>query len=185
LGPAPVGRVIFRGFRRSSGPAGGKPDTVRRNVALGIAPGAVDERRLHEASQLAQLYDFVVVPPNGLETHIGERGIRLSGGQRQRVAIARALYHDPDLLVLDEATAALDNKTEREVTDAIEHLRGRKTLIVIAHRLTTVERCDELIFLSGGEIKAIAPYRQLMIESAEFRAMASAGLREPPPSSSS
>ena len=150
-------------------------DTIRRNVALGIAPGEVDERRLHEALDLAQLGELVRSLPKGVDTPIGERGIRLSGGQRQRVSIARALYHDPDLLVLDEATAALDNKTERELTEAIERLRGRKTLIVIAHRLTTVERCDALVFLSGGYVKAVAPYRQLLVESAEFRAMASTG----------
>lgn len=153
-------------------------DTIRRNVALGIAPEAVDEQRLREALQLAQLAEFVDTLPAGVETRVGERGIRLSGGQRQRVAIARALYNDPDLLVLDEATAALDNKTEREVTSSIEQLRGRKTLIVIAHRLSTVERCDALIFLSGGKVEAVAPFAQLMRESAAFRAMASAGQAE-------
>jgi len=153
-------------------------DTIRRNIALGIAPDQVDEQRLREALQLAQLAEFVDGLPDGVETRVGERGIRLSGGQRQRVAIARALYNDPDLLVLDEATAALDNKTERDVTSAIEQLRGRKTLIVIAHRLSTVERCDALIFLSAGRVEAVAPFAQLMQESAAFRAMASAGRAE-------
>jgi ATP-binding cassette subfamily C protein len=150
-------------------------DTIRRNVALGIATEAIDERRLREALQLAQLAEFVDGLPEGADTRVGERGIRLSGGQRQRVAIARALYNDPDLLVLDEATAALDNKTEREVTSAIEQLRGRKTLIVIAHRLSTVERCDMLIFLSAGKVEAMAPFAELMRENAAFRAIASAG----------
>ena len=149
-------------------------DTIRRNIALGIAPDQVDEQRLREALQLAQLADFVDSLPAGVDTRVGERGIRLSGGQRQRVAIARALYNDPDLLVLDEATAALDNKTERDVTSSIEQLRGRKTLIVIAHRLSTVERCDALIFLSAGKVEAMAPFAQLMRESAAFRAMAMA-----------
>ena len=153
-------------------------DTIRRNIALGIAAEQVDERRLREALLLAQLTDFVDSLPAGVHTRVGERGIRLSGGQRQRVAIARALYNDPDLLVLDEATAALDNKTEREVTSAIEQLRGRKTLIVIAHRLSTVQRCDALIFLSAGRVEAVAPFAELMRESAAFRAMAAAGPAE-------
>jgi len=153
-------------------------DTIRRNIALGIAPDQVDEQRLREAVQLAQLAEFVDSLPQGVDTRVGERGIRLSGGQRQRVAIARALYNDPDLLVLDEATAALDNKTERDVTSSIEQLRGRKTLIVIAHRLSTVERCDALIFLSAGRVEAMAPFAQLMRESAAFRAMANAGPAE-------
>ena len=153
-------------------------DTIRRNIALGIAPDQVDEQRLREAVQLAQLAEFVDSLPQGVDTRVGERGIRLSGGQRQRVAIARALYNDPDLLVLDEATAALDNKTERDVTSSIEQLRGRKTLIVIAHRLSTVERCDALIFLSAGRVEAMAPFAQLMRENAAFRAMANAGPAE-------
>jgi len=147
-------------------------DTIARNVALGVKPADVDRRRLDEALAMAQLTDFVASLPDGVETRIMERGIRLSGGQRQRVAIARALYQEPELLVFDEATAALDNATEREVTRAIEALRGKKTLIVIAHRLTTVRRCDALIFLADGRVRAVGPFDRLIDESAEFRAMA-------------
>ncbi|HEX2659606.1 MAG TPA: ABC transporter ATP-binding protein [Polyangia bacterium] len=154
-------------------------DSIRQNIALGIPAAAIDEARVREALELVQLASFVDALPAGLDTEIGERGIRLSGGQRQRVAIARALYHDPELLVLDEATAALDNKTERDLTEAIERLRGRKTLIVIAHRLTTVQRCDALMFLSHGRLQAMAPFAELLRDNAEFRAMASATLTPP------
>jgi ABC-type multidrug transport system fused ATPase/permease subunit len=109
--------------------------------------------------------------PNGLDTPIGEGGTRLSGGQRQRVAIARALFHDPAVLVFDEATAALDNYTEREVTKAIASLHGARTVIVIAHRLSTVQSCDRLIFLHDGRVAATGSYDELL-GNAAFRAMA-------------
>jgi ATP-binding cassette subfamily C protein len=147
-------------------------DTLRRNVALGIPDAEIDEARVLQALALAQLDGFVTTLPEGLATRVGDRGVRLSGGQRQRVAIARALYHEPELLVFDEATAALDNVTEREVTAAIEALRGKKTIIIIAHRLSTVERCDTLVFLKGGRVAAVGPYLRLLDESADFRAMA-------------
>jgi ATP-binding cassette subfamily C protein len=101
---------------------------------------------------------------------VGERGVRLSGGQRQRVAIARALYHDPDLLVFDEATAALDSQTEREVTAAIGALHGQRTLIAIAHRIATVRGCDRLIVLEGGRVAGIGSYQELLATPA-FRAL--------------
>ena len=147
-------------------------DTVRRNVALGVAKERIDEERLREALRLSQLTELVASWPDGLDTMIGERGVRLSGGQRQRVAIARALYHDPALVVFDEATAALDNQTEREVTRAIEALRGDKTVITIAHRLTTVRRCDSLIMLKRGRVEAVGSFDRLLADSAEFRALA-------------
>jgi ATP-binding cassette subfamily C protein len=147
-------------------------DTIARNVALGVPAAEIDAARLADALRLAQLADFVATLPAGVETQIGERGIRLSGGQRQRVAIARALYREPDVLVFDEATAALDNQTEREVTRAIEGLRGQKTLILIAHRLTTVQGCDALVFLRAGRVEAVGPYDRLLADNAEFRAMA-------------
>jgi ATP-binding cassette, subfamily B, bacterial PglK len=146
-------------------------DTLRRNIAFGVPDSVIDEQRLARACAQAQLDDVVRQLPSGLETMIGEDGVRLSGGQRQRVAIARALYHDPPVLVFDEATAALDNQTEREVTRAVAALHGDRTLIVIAHRLSTVEACDRLIFLQDGRIAATGRYHDLL-RNPGFRAMA-------------
>lgn len=117
-------------------------DTIRSNVAFGVPKDEIDEDRLWEVLREAQLDEFVKTLPEGADTGIGERGIQLSGGQRQRIGIARALYHDPEVLVLDEATSALDNDTEAAVMDSINRLHGRKTLIIIAHRLQTIEKCD-------------------------------------------
>lgn len=147
-------------------------DTLRRNIAFAIPDGAIDERRLEAAVFLARLGEVVNAMPQRLETVIGEDGARLSGGQRQRVAIARALYHDPPVLFFDEATAALDNQTEREVTEAIAHLRqgsggqanmhGTRTVIAIAHRLSTVKSCDQLIYLRDGKVAGIGTYDELL-----------------------
>jgi ATP-binding cassette, subfamily B, bacterial PglK len=147
-------------------------DTIRRNVALGIPEEQIDDRRVRQALHMAQLDELITSLPEGVETLVGERGIRLSGGQRQRVAIARALYHEPELLIFDEATAALDNATERDVTRAIESLKGRKTLIIIAHRLSTVRRCDTLVFLKAGRIAGVGAYDRLLEENHAFRDMA-------------
>lgn len=117
-------------------------DTIRRNVAFGVED--VDDARVWAVLREAQLEEHVRSLPDGLDTEIGERGIRLSGGQRQRLGIARALYHDPDLLIFDEATSALDNETETAIMESINHLRGKKTMIIIAHRLHTIENCDIL-----------------------------------------
>ncbi len=146
-------------------------DTLRRNVAFGVPDPLIDEQRVARACTLAQLDDLLRQLPQGIDTPLGEDGTRLSGGQRQRVAIARALYSDPAVLVFDEATAALDNQTEREVTKAIASLHGTRTLIVIAHRLTTVEACDRLVFLQDGRIAASGAYDELL-RNAAFRAMA-------------
>jgi ATP-binding cassette, subfamily B, bacterial PglK len=146
-------------------------DTLRRNIAFGMPDPLIDEQRLARACTLAQLDDFVRQLPDGLETTVGEDGVRLSGGQRQRVAIARALYQDPAVLVFDEATAALDNQTERELTRAIAALQRQRTVIVIAHRLTTVESCDRLIFLQEGRIAAVGRYDELL-RNPGFRSMA-------------
>jgi len=129
--------------------------TLRENIALGLDPGDVDELALKRAVKQAQLQELVDRLPQGLDTVVGERGIRLSGGQRQRVAIARALYHDPEVLVFDEGTSALDMETEREVIRAVEGLRGKITILMIAHRLTTLEKCDRRILLEDGRIRQI------------------------------
>jgi len=124
-------------------------DTVRANIAFGIPRGEVDEKRLRESAEAAQILNFIQGEmPHGFDTMVGERGVRLSGGQRQRIGLARALYHQPELLVLDEATSALDMETEAEVMKAIRALQGRLTMVIIAHRLSTVEGCDRTLDLS-------------------------------------
>lgn len=126
--------------------------SIRRNVAFGVPENVINDAAVARALAAARLDDFVRSLPHGVETVVGERGARLSGGQRQRIAIARALYHDPHVLVLDEATSALDTDTEREVMAAVEALHGTKTLIIVAHRLSTVARCDELHRMEGGTV---------------------------------
>ncbi len=126
-------------------------DTVRRNVAFGIEDSEIDDDMVWAALEQAQLKDTIENSPNGLGTKIGERGIRFSGGQRQRFAIARALYCNPDILILDEATSALDTETETAVMESIEALQGHKTLIIIAHRLTTIRNCDVIYEIGNGK----------------------------------
>lgn len=127
-------------------------DTLRRNVAFGLSNEQIDDAAVHRAIKSAQLEEFVSSLPNGLEARVGERGVRLSGGQRQRIGIARALYHDPGMLVLDEATSALDTVTERGVMQAVTSLRGSKTILIVAHRFSTVEHCDRLYRLEQGRV---------------------------------
>jgi len=127
-------------------------DTLRRNVAFGVPEAEIDDRAVARAVRAAQLDDFVASLPAGLDAAVGERGVRLSGGQRQRIGIARALYHDPAVLVLDEATSALDAATERGVMDAVAALQGSRTIVIVAHRLSTVDRCDRLYRLEAGRI---------------------------------
>lgn len=128
-------------------------DTIRNNVAFGVDEKEIDEQAVINALQQAQLYDFVVSLPEGLNTYVGDRGVRLSGGQRQRIGIARALYHDPEILILDEATSALDNDTESAVMEAIEKLHGEKTMIIIAHRLTTIQNADVIYEVGDGKVE--------------------------------
>lgn len=127
-------------------------DTFRRNIAFGIADRDIDDDAIDRAVVAAQLNDFIASLPDGLDTILGERGVRLSGGQRQRIGIARALYHDPEVLVLDEATSALDSTTEQEVMSAVAALHGTKTILVVAHRLTTVADCDRIYRLDEGKV---------------------------------
>ena len=127
-------------------------DTLRRNVAFGLQDEKIDNVAVLRAVQSARLADFIQSLPEGLETIVGERGVRLSGGQRQRIGIARALYHDPKVIVLDEATSALDGLTESEVMDAINALKGAKTIIIVAHRLSTVESCSRVFRLEAGKL---------------------------------
>ena len=127
-------------------------ESLRENVAFGVPPEEIDEQALERAILAARLDDFVASLPAGLSTVVGERGVRLSGGQRQRIGIARALYHDPAVLVLDEATSALDTTTESEVMAAVNALQGAKTLVIIAHRLSTVEQCDVIYRLERGRV---------------------------------
>jgi ABC-type multidrug transport system fused ATPase/permease subunit len=143
-------------------------DTIARNIAFGIAPELVDMVAVQRAASLAQIHDFVAGElPGGYETPLGERGIRLSGGQRQRIGIARALYNDPDVLVFDEATSALDSETEAAVMEAIGRLAGQKTLIIIAHRLTTVAGCDRLIRLKHGRVVTAGARDEVVRSAAE------------------
>lgn len=148
-------------------------DTVAANIAFGIPKDKRDQAAIENAAKLAELHDFVVGDlPKGYDTEVGERGVRLSGGQRQRIGIARALYHDPDVLILDEATSALDNLTEQAVMAAVHNLGHRKTIIMIAHRLTTVRSCDNIFLLEKGRLADEGTYDELLAKNETFRRMA-------------
>lgn len=127
-------------------------ESIRDNIAFGIDADQIDDKRIWEVLEEAQLKDFVQELPEGLDTTIGDRGVRISGGQRQRLGIARALYHNPEILVFDEATSALDSDTEKAVMDAINSFHGRKTMVIIAHRLNTIAKCDVIYKVEGEKI---------------------------------
>jgi ABC-type multidrug transport system fused ATPase/permease subunit len=147
-------------------------DTLRRNIALGVPQEEVDEDRVREAVRLAQLSEFVAALPEGLDTTVGEHGMRVSGGQRQRVAIARALYPQPSLIVLDEGTSALDNLTESMFIEALRELRRDHTIITVAHRLSTVRDYDRIVFMRAGRIEDIGTFDQLGARNEGFRLLA-------------
>jgi len=143
-------------------------DTIKANIAFGIKKDDVDYAQIMTVLEVAQLDELICSLPNGIETVIGERGVKLSGGQRQRIGIARALYHNPQILVMDEATAALDNMTEKAFMNAINNLKGKKTLIMIAHRLSTVKDCDIIYFMENGEIVDSGSYEYLLEKNMKF-----------------
>jgi len=147
--------------------------TVAENIAFGKDVSEIDYEAVERASRIAALHDFVISEmPQGYETPVGERGVRLSGGQRQRVGIARALYHDPATLILDEATSALDTLTERAVMDAVHNIAGKKTIIMIAHRLSTVRECDQIFLLRHGRIADSGRFDELIATDEEVKKMA-------------
>jgi ABC-type multidrug transport system fused ATPase/permease subunit len=146
--------------------------TLAENIAFGVPPDTIDLGRVQQAARQAQIADFIESSPQGYQAFVGERGIRLSGGQRQRIGIARALYKQARVLVFDEATSALDNATEQSVMDAIEGLGSDLTILIIAHRLTTVQRCDIIVELEHGRVAAQGTYEQLVERSPSFRRMA-------------
>ncbi len=154
-------------------------DTIERNIAFGVADNLIDQERLKRAIEMAQLTEVIEQLPNGIKTMVGERGVLLSGGQRQRIGIARVLYHEREILVFDEATAALDTETERLVTEATKALSGeterlvteatkalsgKKTIIIIAHRLSTIEHCDRIYQLDGGQIVKSGSYQEVVLD---------------------
>jgi ATP-binding cassette subfamily C protein len=151
-------------------------DSLRRNVAFGLPDAEIDDARVRRALDFARLTDWVATLPDGLEASLGERGVRLSGGQRQRISLARALYTDPAVLVFDEATSALDTATEEEIAAAIDRFAGEKTIIIIAHRPSSLMRCRQVAFLMDGQVAAQGPYQVLIDSTPEFRRMVEASL---------
>ena len=147
--------------------------SVAQNIAFGVDPGDIDQEAVRRAARIAKIDQFIVEQlPKGYETEVGDRGIRLSGGQRQRIGIARALYHDPSVLVFDEATSALDTATERAVMEAVEELSGEKTIVMIAHRLSTVERCDRVFVLDAGRLGGVGTFEELKRSNPAFQRLA-------------
>ncbi len=147
-------------------------NTIRNNIALGVEEKEIDDTKVWNAIKLAQLETLVNELPSGIQTEIGEKGVRLSGGQRQRIGIARALYHNPEVLIMDEATSALDNLTEKYIVEEIERLKGIRTVIIIAHRLTTVQNCDSIYYMEKGELKDSGTFNELLEKNLSFKKLA-------------
>ncbi|MDP2641551.1 MAG: ABC transporter ATP-binding protein [Candidatus Yanofskybacteria bacterium] len=173
----PIGTGNVRNWQRTLGYVPQQvfliDDTIVHNVAFGLSDREIDRDRLEEVCKIANLHEFILSDlPQGYDTPIGERGVRLSGGQKQRIGIARALYHDPEFLVLDEATSSLDGITEKAVLQAIENVAKKKTMVAIAHRFATVKNCDILYLIDRGFIVTKGTYEELLEGDAQFRAMA-------------
>ena len=149
--------------------------SIAQNIALGVAQEEIDHQAVLRAAQMAQADEFISQLPTGYDTVVGERGVKLSGGQRQRLGIARALYHQPDVLVFDEATSALDGMTEDAVMEAVQRLSKQCTMILIAHRLRTIQACDRIIMLDAGQVVADGRYEDLLANSPAFQALAGQG----------
>ncbi|MCK0152826.1 ABC transporter ATP-binding protein/permease [Alcanivorax sp. S6407] len=147
-------------------------NSIRENIAFGLPESLIDEDKVRRAASMAHLDELLAELPEGLDTRVGERGVQLSGGQRQRIGIARALYHDADVLVLDEATSALDGITEKMIMDAVHDFSGKKTIIMIAHRLSTVKQCDTIYLMDQGRVIDQGSYQELSENNATFRRMA-------------
>jgi len=145
--------------------------TIKENIAYGIPEEEIDQKQVQKVIEMAKLEQWINELPEGIHSVVGERGVRISGGQRQRIGIARALYHNPELLILDEATSALDNRTEKEIMDDIYAMQGVRTIIMIAHRLDTIKRCDRILVIEQGSIVESGEYRELKQNSIYFRKM--------------
>lgn len=176
------GREIFEDISRWHSQIGVVPqevfvldDTVRANIAYGLDESEIDPERLGEAVERAQLTSIIGQLPEGLDTRLGERGVRLSGGQRQRIGIARALYRRPQVLALDEATSALDNMTERKITETIESLSGDMTIVIVAHRLSTVKNADRVVFMADGRIETEGTFAQVEQNNSNFAQLVALG----------
>lgn len=152
-------------------------DTIKNNIAFGIPDNQISEEKLKVAIESSQLMDYVNTLELGINTVVGERGVRLSGGQRQRIGIARALYNNPQVLIMDEGTSALDNITEKQIINSIESLKGSRTIIMIAHRLTTVENCDKLFYFENGELLIEGSYNELSLNK-HFKNMVEGALND-------
>lgn len=150
-------------------------DSLTANIAFGVAHNRVDHARVHEVIRMSQLDDLVAELPEGLDTVVGERGVRLSGGQRQRIGLARALYRRPRVLVLDEATSALDNVTEHEIAATLAALQGSLTIVIVAHRLSTVRHADTLVFLKDGQVEVEGTFEEVRARSADFARLVELG----------